>query len=250
MRNDIVNIKDFNASVYSAAKRDANLFSLKTMGALALLAIISILLNLIGVFKVDLTVMLVVMLTSFAVFSLPTIIYLICDKIKKIQPPAIESEWFRVVIMVSIYLGIGLTCVSLSFHATILMAIPPVMAAQYHYKKRTFIVVLIVTMLLVPISIYGSFFFGVPDRNFIKGQIPEDEMMLLSKRFEIATPTRMLEIFTHYTIPILFGIIVIVFLVKGISQRNRNMLRKQRDLSEKIREEMEQNNNIDRKRHV
>ncbi|MBO4594829.1 MAG: HD domain-containing protein, partial [Clostridia bacterium] len=118
----------------------------------------------------------------------------------------------------------------------------PLMASQYHYRKRAFIIVLIATILLVPIAVYGSFFLGAPDRNFLKGEITETEAMVLANRIPLATTKRMTELFTHYTLPLLFGVIVIVLLVTGITRRNGKMLRIQTELSEKIREEMENRN--------
>ena len=239
--NDMKLIKG-NASIYVMAEKDANIFSLKILGALSLLALLSIVLTYLGVFSVQKSVILVSMLSTFVLLSLPTVLYIILDKLKKIKHPAIESGWFLVTIITCVFLGIGLTCISLSFHATILLAIPPLMASQYHYRKRAFIIVLIATILLVPIAVYGSFFLGAPDRNFLKGEITETEAMVLANRIPLATTKRMTELFTHYTLPLLFGVIVIVLLVTGITRRNGKMLRIQTELSEKIREEMENRN--------
>lgn len=230
--------------IYIEAEKDANIFNLKCLGALAILSVLSIVFNAFGIFSVQTEIMVISMLTTTVLFCMPIAIYLINDKIMKKSRSVAERDWFRYLIIGSIFIGIGFICVSLSFHATILMAVPPLLAAQYRYHKRMSRIVLVLTLLLVPVSIYGSFFFGSPDRNFIKGMLTDEEAKIFANRLAIATPKRMLELFTHYTLPLLFGIIAIVLLVTGITNRNGRMLNKQTDLSKKIRQEMETRNEM------
>ena len=53
----------------------------------------------------------------------------------------------------------------------------------------------------MPIEVYGSFFFGMTDRNYIKGMMTEEEYAVLANRLKLATPKRMWELFFHYTLP-------------------------------------------------
>ena len=127
----------------------------------------------------------------------------------------------------------------LSFHTTLLLTIPPIMAVQYRYSKRTFIIVLIATIIMVPITIYGSYFFGLADRNLLKVSLTNAEAVSIKKRFEIATPKRMIELNYHYVLPLMFCIVLIDILAFGISTRNEDMLKKQIALTEEARIEME-----------
>ena len=224
--------------IYALAEQDANLFNLKVMGVLAAMSALSLILNFLGVFSVEIEVMLISMLFSIFLFCMPICVYLVRDKLSKRESRVIESEWFRNMIITCVFVGIGFICVALSFHATILLAIPPLMAAQYRYDRKTFFYVFVATMLLVPLSIYGGFFFGSPDKNLLKGLTPE-EMKVFAERLRVATPKRMLELFTHYTLPLLLGVVAIVVIVTGITRRNRKMTEKHIELSVKVREEME-----------
>ena len=230
-------------SVYLSAAKDANRTNLYCLAVLASLAVISTIFNLIGIFSIQRAVMYPSMMVCFTTFVLPIAIFLINDKAMK-KDSVLQIEWFRNVIITCAFVGIGFICVTLSFHATILLAIPPLMAAQYRYRKKLFFVVFILTLVLVPVSIYGSFFFGTPDRNFIKGMLTEEESLILANRLKIATPKRMLDLFTHYTLPIQLGILAVLVLVRMIIFRNGKMIETQIALSEKVREEMEQKNKI------
>ena len=230
-------------SVYTIAEKDANVFNMKVLVTLAALAAVSMILNFLGVFSMQEKVMTFSMTLTLVLLLTPIVLFLVHDKLLAKPNKYAESDWFRYVIISTTFVTIMLICISLSFHATILMAIPPLMAAQYHYSRKTFTIVVIATLCLVPVSIYGSFFFGSFDKNLLKG-LNEEQAKVLANRFAAATPKRMLEVFTHYTLPVLLGMTIILVMVFGITSRNQKTLNIQTELSEKIHVELENRNKI------
>jgi len=222
-----------------AADADANRFNLKCMSLLAFLSALSFLLEELGLFSVQPEIMLVSALTGLVLFSLPVVLYLIHDKLSGRSDSILEHAGFQYVIIGFAYAGTALFCVTLSFHTVLLLALPPLLAAQYHDRDRLFFWTLILTILLVPVSVYGSFFFGAVDRNLLKGMVSDETVMQPLDRLALATPKRMLELFLHYVIPRLFGVIAIVLLADGVVRRNKKMLDRQEALSRRVQEDME-----------
>ena len=224
--------------IHTLSDANANLFNLKRLGVIAGLALVVILLNEFGLFVVEKTVLGSSMALAAAIFLLPVCIFLVHDKLRKKQPPVLEHPRFRTLIILCAFLGIGLISVTLSFHVVVFLAIPILMAAQYSERRREFFWVMAGAALLVPIGVYGGYFFGSPDQNFLQGALTEEEALILRNRFRIATPQRMWELFLHYVLPRLFGVLAITALAAGITRRNARMMDIQIQLSEQIRQEM------------
>ena len=234
-KNDILS----KQSLYIEAEADANRFNMKCLAVLCFIVLLCELFNEINIFKVPALVMRLSTILTFVLLSIPLIVYIIHDKLLRKQNKIVESEMFKHLIIVSTYVGIGMLTVTLSFHAVILLAVPPLIAAQYRNQKSLFWWIMISTILLVPIGVYGSFFLGTTDRNFIKGMMTEEEFAVLANRLTLATSSRMLELLTHYTLPRLFSAIAIVLLVSGITRRNGKMLEREMKLNQQVEEEME-----------
>ncbi|MBR7082971.1 MAG: HD domain-containing protein, partial [Clostridia bacterium] len=152
------------------------------------------------------------------------------------------------IIITCAYIGMMFVCVSLSFHVVIMLTMPTLMVGQYRYDKKLTRVIMAATVLLVPISVYGSFFFGVPDRNLIKGMLTDEEAKLLVNRIKIATPKRMLDLLTHYVFPRAMGTLAVEFLLFGIAKRNQSLLDGQKELADVAQREMERRNDL--QKHV
>ena len=226
------------------ADSDASLFNLRTLGVVILLALAGLILNELGLFTVTKYVMRIIIALSSFFYALPILIYWIHDKILRKNPSILRKSHFKVTIITGAYLGTALMTIALSFHAVLLMVVPLLMASQYRSKRRMVVTVLVITALLVPINVYGSFFFGMPDRNLLKGALPDEEMNDVAKRFEVATPSRMGELFLHYCLPSLLIILSIDALVIGITRRNDMMIRRQIELSERVQAEIEHTNKV------
>ena len=226
-------------SIQTLNDSDANKFNIRCLAVLSALSVISELLNELGVFKVDRRAMIPAMALTFALFFAPVAIYLIHDRVRKKGTPVVETKWFRRLIIIFAFAGITLVAIAMSFHSAVLSVAPILIAAQYRFRKREFALVLAAAVLLVPIGIYGSFFFGTPDRNLFKGLITDEEALVFANRVALATSKRMFELFIHYVLPRMFCVIMIAILAYGIARRNEAMLDRQIELAKKISDEMD-----------
>ena len=231
-------------ALYTEAEANANLFNLKCLAVLCVFIVFSVILNEIGVFKAPRTVMHLSAFVSMFLLLIPIAVAAIHDKLLKRQPRIVERPSFKHLIVVTVYIGIGLLCVTLSFHAVALLAVPPLIASQYRNERKLTLWVLVATLLLVPIGVYGAFFLGMADRNFIKGMLTDEEAANLASRLTIATPKRMGELFLHYAMPRMFCVVAIVALASGVTRRNRKMLERQAELNRTVKEEMQRTNEL------
>lgn len=230
-------------TLYIAAEADANRFNLKCMAVLCALAVVGGILNALRIFTVDVRIMLPCMALCFVVFFLPILAYLIHDRLRKKKPSVLERAGFKFSILICAYLGICVVSVMLTHNVIILTAVPALMAAQYRDQKRVIRWTLVSTVLMVPLSVYGGFFFGALDRNLLK-VIEASEVSTLSARIALATPKRMTELLTHYVLPRLLCLVAVDVLASGITRRNGKMLDREAELAEKVREEMERRNGM------
>ena len=228
-------------AVIRESNKKASLYNIYAiLVVLSLLVVIEIA-NEIGLFEIPKIVMRPTVIVSAVIFLIPICIFIIHDKILKKESSILETNLFKVIIIAVAYVGLTLMAITLSYHAVLLLVVPPIMAAQYRNKKTTLILLLVATTLSVPLIIYGSFFFGYADRNLLKEILTDDELTDLSIRVEMVkeNPKRMLELFTHHVLPRWISIILIDVLVSGITQRNAEMLDKQKELSDQVTHEME-----------
>ena len=233
-----------DVSLDVVAEEAANLFNLRILAVLCFFAVLSEALNEFGLFKVSPLVMRPAIAVIFVLFFTPLGLYLVHDKWQKSPQPFVRRGFFRVLIITVTFVGIGLIGVALSMHAVTLLAIPPLITAQYRDKRRRFWLTLLLTALLVPVSVYGSFFFGAVDRNFIKGAMSDEEFAVFANRLTLATPHRMFELFLHYVMPRLFCILIVSALALGVNRRNARMLARQAELADKVHAEMEERNRM------
>ena len=228
-------------AVIRESNKKASLYNIYAiLVVLSLLVVIEIA-NEIGLFEIPKIVMRPTVGISAVIFLVPICIFIIHDKILKKENSILETNLFKVIIITVAYVGLTLMAITLSYHAVLLLVVPPIMAAQYRNKKTTLILLLVATTLSVPLIIYGSFFFGYADRNLLKEILTDDELTDLSIRVEMVkeNPKRMLELFTHHVLPRWISIILIDVLVSGITQRNAEMIDKQKELSDQVTHEME-----------
>ena len=217
----------------------ANRFILRFLGVLCVLALAVLGLTAFGLFKIDMRVLLPSTLAAFVLFLLPIAAFFVHDVVRKRTPSILENERFRILVLIPTWLGIGLLAVMLSFHALILLTVPILVTAQYRGNRRLVWEASAAALLLGPVSVYGGFFFGSPDRNLLKGIADVGEVVPLADRVALATPERMLDLFTHYVVPRLLSILAIGVLAASVNRRNRRMLDKEIELSRKMQEEME-----------
>ena len=237
--------RDDRERIYLNALKTANTYNLKVLAVMVFLSILALVLDEIGVFATPRTIMLIASLVSVGVFLVPIIIYFVHDKLLKKENPIIETNLLKIIIIVASFLGVTCIIVTLAFHVLLGIGIPMLMAAQYRSNKKLITAVFISSMVLVPISVYGTFFFGTIDRNILKIATEDiDKYSTFAQRLELATSKRMLELFLHYVLPRALCVVAMEVLVIGIINRNKIMLEKQGELSEKVQREMQHTSEI------
>lgn len=228
--------------IYKESTRDANQLNIYILFAMAVISILTEILNEVNIFNLDKVVMRVTISIVFVIFLTPYLVHFIADHIMHKNPGILYNEKFKYGLLVPTFIGIGIITTILSYQAIILLALPPLMAAQYKTNKKLIIMAIIVSLVMVPITMYGGFFFGLPDRNLLKTIISEEEQMDLSKRVELATASRMFEISYHYMLPRLLCVGLVDVLTFCIFARNEKMLNSQIKLSEEASNEMKKRN--------
>ena len=105
--------RDSTQSLYLTYEAKTNLFNLKCLGILSLMAALSVLLNEIGLFKVD-------RLVIMTFLSVTVLFYFIHDYILKKTPSCIKQPYFKLMVIFCSFFGIMVVCVVLSLHVIIL----------------------------------------------------------------------------------------------------------------------------------
>lgn len=234
-------------ALYTDAEERANLFNLRCLELLLIFELVCVVLNELGVFTMERMHMRVCMLLAAVVSMTPVAIWHFHDRVLKRQPSICRAPRFRIVIILMTYITMMLLCATMSMHAVVLLTVPPLLAAQYRDRRRQNVLVLILTVLLVFISVYGSYFFGSFDRDIHKGLHTAEEATF-EARVALGTPQRMVELLTHYVLPRMIGLVAAAILAAGIARRNGKLLTEQAQLAENIQREMTKRDNM--QRHV
>ena len=231
---------------YLLALRNANAFNLKCLAVMIVLSLVAIVLNIIGVFTAPMTVIIIVVSLDIVLYGTPLFFFLIHNVFHK-KHDILKEEYFKNLIIVMTFIGSTLLIVALSYHTTLMIIVPLLMAAQYRNSKKMVTTVLILSLVMVPIGIYGNYFFGIADRNLLKvGEIDLSPYITVSSRFELVkeNPKRMLELLYHYVLVRLLSVLAIDALVIGIVNRHHDMLSKQIELSRQVQADMEHINEM------
>ena len=225
-------------TVYEEAERKANKFNLYFLVAVSFVAVVSIVLSIVRVFSAPLDILLSAFSSALSFFLVPLIMYLIHDKFMKKEHSILEWNKFKYFIFIFAYIGLFILDIELSFQATLFIVIPPLMAAQYRYNKRDWTIVVIVTLITVPVVIYGSYLVGIPDRNLLK-TVAEEDFNELDARLQSLGNGRALEVLLHYVLPKLLSVAVVEVIIATIVIRHNSMLNKQAELAHEVSEEAE-----------
>ena len=228
-------------ALYIDAEEHADVFNLKLLAVLLACELACVLLNETGIFIAERAFLRACMLTGAVLCLTPILIWLIHDRIRKRQPSVCRKRWLKYLIILVTWLVITLFCVALSMHAVPLLVVPALITAQYRDRRRQNVLMLILTVLICLISVYGAYFFGMHDRNLHKGLATAEEATFAA-RVALATPENLLRLFTHHALPRLISVTAAAVLAAGISHRNGVMLAQQAALSENIQREMARRN--------
>lgn len=221
----------------------ANAFNLKCLLVLCTFTLLTALCNRIGIFTVDPFTMKVAVTVAIATFSLPILLWLVHDRLLHKSPTILSWSGFKFLVVFFVYFGIAATCVTLTFHAVLLMVLPGIFAAQYPDQRRLLKWVLLGSVLLVPVSVYGGFFFGIVDLNLFSGLVQKG-VLPLEDRLAVCPPGRYLSLFLHYVVPRFLAIFMIEILLFGIGKRNAETTAMQMALAEQASAEMKKRNDL------
>ena len=238
------NIKIEDAYLKSEYK--ANKFNLYVFIEMSIFCILCMILGILRVFPIKLTLMLPGMMLTLISFLTPVIVYIFHDKIiHKCDRSVLYHSYFKRFVIICSFIGCIILCTLYSFHAIPMVVLPMLMGAQYRVDKTRTIVLITIGMLMVPLTVYASYFFGVVDRNFIKDFLDYDEAVnSVAYRFENTPASRYLDLFTHYCLPRMFGVAATYGLTAGVISRNQSTLDETNKLAVIAHEEMSKRNNM------
>ena len=224
-------------NLFKYAERKANLFNLYCLLIIALLGFIAMLFNEIEVFKLDKETMRATMLQLVVYGSIPAIAVLVHDKLLKKNHSILEDSFFKWIVIATAFMEAIDMCSIFSFHGTVLLVIPPLIAAQYKHDKYISIISVVGSMLLIVLTTYGSFLFGQYDANLLK-PLTEAEAESLKNRLNVLTPQRFGVIFLHYCLPLMLAVGAVDFIAFSITKRTSGMIDVQIELSNKVHDEV------------
>ncbi|MBP5291072.1 MAG: GGDEF domain-containing protein [Lachnospiraceae bacterium] len=221
-----------------AMEAKANAFNLNCHVVLCGIVVLCAWLNRMGIFIVDQHTMNIAVILSAFSFSFPILVYIFHDWLVAPNKDTILN-WagFKYLIVISAFIGIATTSIVLTFHAVLLMVLPSIYAAQYAYKTNVFRWNLPATAVLVLLSVYGGYFFGLPDSNFFPGHI-EGTPLALSERIAQCPPYRLLQLFEHFVVPRFLAIFMIDTVLSGIVKRNADIAMNHMETAGKTASEM------------
>jgi response regulator RpfG family c-di-GMP phosphodiesterase len=230
--------------IYKEADKRANKFNMYGLLFMALLAIIVIILGATHLFPLGMDVLLYTMIGLILNAIAPFMIYIFHDIVFKNEESVFEKAFYKYLIIgITFYIVIDLG-IALSFHAILLLAVPILVAAQYKSDKNVFVFIIIASIVMVPITLYGNYFFGnVYDANLLK-PLTAAEAEDIQNRIDIATSSRMWEIFLHYAMPRMIVLAAIDYMAITMTGRTSELLHTQIDLSNKVQEQMAKRSNI------
>lgn len=226
-----------NDIIYRYAERKANIFNLSILGLMTLLGGFTLILNALGFFSPNKSVVSSSMIAMMAISLIPCIVALIHDYILRKKPTIIIHKNFKSFVIIISFIDVLILGIALSFHATLILAVPSLMASQYKRTKKILFVTFITSILLVIIVVYGSFLFGIYDANMLK-PITLDESKVFENRLNLLTQKRIFEVFLHYAVPKIICVVTIDFIGFQMSRRTSEMVNMQISLSSKIQEEI------------
>ena len=191
-------------------------------------ALIIYLLTIVGLFNVNKGFMLDATLRSIFTLLIPGLIGL---KIKG------KGKYLKYILITCLTLSIGSIYSILTYTSTLLLIVPVLLAARYYSKKFT-IFISILTIVMLGVVEYLGIYYGLLDLNYVelpKGTVITIDTNILDavKELELNNSDIVKYIMLDSYLPKLFiYVFIIAFSCVQISQSGKNMLKRQKELSE------------------
>lgn len=216
-----------------------NRFNTRFCLSISIFLFLSILMSYIGVFERFAPIVISGMIITAVILMAPAIIYFINDKILKREYKVLEAYWFKYCLITLIYIGITVIGCALTHHVLIALCIPIMLISQYNLKKRWLVTFVGLSFIMIPLTVYIGYFYGLYDKNLLGYFLDDSESANYTLRMDNATPKRMLELFKHYVIPREICLIVVTYLSLEIAHRSRKELLKEATLTATIHKNLE-----------
>ena len=191
-------------------------------------ALIIYLLTIVGLFNVNKGFMLDATLRSIFTLLIPGLIGL---KLKG------KGKYLKYILIICLTLSIGSIYSILTYTSTLLLIVPVLLAARYYSKKFT-IFVSVLTIAMLGVVEYLGIYCGLLDLNYVelpKGTVITIDTNILDavKELELNNSDIVKYIMLDSYLPKLFiYVFIIAFSCVQISQSGKNMLKRQKELSE------------------
>ena len=207
----------------------ANIVTATTMFNMFLVCLITWILSYLHIFGLGKDVVDGLLIRAVFMFLIPAII---CFIIKG------RGKYLKYILFVSYVFMLAVSDAIMKFNITLVMVIPIVLAARYYNKKFTGIV-----SFLIIITFSLSAFFGVKygpqDLNSYNLVIPEGTTITVNStlseavsKINVDENQRALDVMVHHFIPKFLVYMIIAFACVQVSQSGKNMIEKQKELSE------------------
>ena len=209
-------------------ERHANIVVATIMFNIFILAVLIYIMTAMGFFNVNQTLMLDVTLRSIFTLFIPSIIAFILKG---------KGKYLKFVLLIFLTFSIGSIYSLLTYTATLLLIIPVLLAARYYSKNFTIFVAVITVVMLGVVEFLGIHI-GLLDLNYVelpKGTNLTIETDILDAVKDLDLNEQEIEkyIMLNSYLPKLFiYIFVIAFACVQVSQSGRNMIERQKELSE------------------
>ena len=197
-------------------EKEANRYVVSCMRILAAIVALIWLLNVIGLFQVDHTIMHIAAVCGVVAFLLPSLIYKFCDH---------NSPRMKIYLMACCITGITMLSAAVPKH-TIIAWPAAIILSSHYYSKKFSIGVLIASIVMMWLSLYAGAYLGEWDPHLL-GDFPEVGMESIQYRIPLLTPTKIYKDLLFYAIPramILAGLTIVISTLAG---RTRRLLEKQ-----------------------
>ncbi|MFI3172540.1 MAG: PP2C family protein-serine/threonine phosphatase [Eubacteriales bacterium] len=220
---------DARKNIFIKNEQQANVYVARCLIICTGLVLLIWFLNVIEVFKSDLTVVNIVMPTG--VFFLVVPAFLILKK-------KANGFWVKYLCVSCFTLGMGVLYTGLTFQA-VLAWILPIALSRHYYSKKVINFTLITSLVIMLVTIYLGAFFGVSDANMI-GSVQIFDSLREQIDFTASTIINghsiYYRIFVNFYLPRAFILIVAYVISLALSERTHSILQEQeKDLEEKKR---------------
>ena len=222
--------------IYKYSLKKANFFNMYCLFIMAILAVIALIFIELRIFPTDLDNARFCMGEVIIFGIAPFMIYLIHDKILKRDNSVLEMPFLKWIILVITYENICSMIILFSFHATLLLVIPTLISVQYKNDKFLSIITIVISLILVIITTYGSLLFGEYDANLLK-PLTKAEAENFQARLDLFLSVRSFEILYHHILPKLLCVLMIDVISIMISRRYDDMISLQIKLSDEVQKE-------------